>query len=612
LAAAATAGGRLRIERRADDEEAMESGSLLAWLSTLSCVALGLVVGVRRERSVVATTVQALLVALALWSGGLGFANESGDGPWHAAALRMAALGMFAASGLWLLLALRQRWPRRLGGTAAMALALLPACVFFVAALTNASHGWAFRPDASWHAGLTGWAGPLTHVLVALAFGCVVPGATLFTLAAVRLWRQGERRPGLSLGLVMLAQPIVTFAALRGATGPTAVAAASLTLATLVLAITALRYSLLQPPPLGHRQVIEHLRHGVLMASATGEILDHNAAAERMLGGQPCGRSIAEAIAALASDAQRGPIRVALARVEDSLQPLSFQLESSGRRHLEVSVRPLLGDHGSPIAQIAMLRDRTEERRYAESALRTQRLETVGTLAAGIAHEVNNPLAFVRANLGEIARRSEVVAAWRGDRIDGRESKLAGELAEMGDLAQEALEGLDRIQRAVSDVRRLAAAPGTGTGAVSLDAVVQGAVRLLELRSGGRVEIRTRLAPELPEIQGSEQLLVQAVTSLLINSQQALEDTPRPWIEIETGADADAVWVRVRDNGPGIPDALRERVFEPFFTTASDSGSRGLGLTVAAGIAADHGGSLTALRCEDGALLLLRLATRTG
>jgi C4-dicarboxylate-specific signal transduction histidine kinase len=225
---------------------------------------------------------------------------------------------------------------------------------------------------------------------------------------------------------------------------------------------------------------------------------------------------------------------------------------------------------------------------------------------------VNNPLAFVRANLGEIARRSEVVAAWRGDRIDGRESKLAGELAEMGDLAQEALEGLDRIQRAVSDVRRLAAAPGTGTGAVSLDAVVQGAVRLLELRSGGRVEIRTRLAPELPEIQGSEQLLVQAVTSLLINSQQALEDTPRPWIEIETGADADAVWVRVRDNGPGIPDALRERVFEPFFTTASDSGSRGLGLTVAAGIAADHGGSLTALRCEDGALLLLRLATRTG
>jgi len=584
----------------------MDSGSLLASLSTLSCVALALLLGLRRERSVVATTVFALLVALALWSGGLGFANASGDGPWHAAALRMASLGMFAGSGLWLLLALRQRWPRRLGGAAAMALALLPACVFFVAVLTNASHGWAFRPDASWHAGLAGWAGPLTHVLVALAFGCVVPGATLFTLAAARLWRQGERRPGLALGLVMLAQPIVTFAALRGATDPTLVAAASLTLATLVLAITALRYPLLEPPPLGHREVIEHLRHGVLMASASGEILDHNAAAERVLGGHARGRSIAEAITALVSGAQRESIRAALERAEDALEPVSLQLESSGRRHFEVSVRPILGDQQSPIGQIAMLRDRTEERRYAESALRIQKLEAMGTLAAGIAHEVNNPLAFVRANLGEIARRSEVVAAWR----DGRESKLAEELAEMGELAQEALEGLGRIQRAVSDVRQLAAAPGTSPDTVSLDAVVQGAVRLLELRTGGRVEIRTRLAPELPAIQGSLQLLVQAVASLLLNSQQALEETPLPWIEIETGVDVDAVWVRVRDNGPGIPKALRERVFEPHFTTASDRGSRGLGLSVAAGIAVYHGGSLSALPCEDGAVLLLRLAAR--
>ena len=324
----------------------------------------------------------------------------------------------------------------------------------------------------------------------------------------MRLWREGERRSGLALLLVMPAQPLLFFADLRGAVELAyPLAAASLTVAALVLATTLLRYSLLQPPPLGHRQVIEHLRHGVLMASAAGEVLDHNAAAERLLGGAPGGHSIADAIAALVPNAQREPIRVALERVADTLEPVFLQVGADRHRHLEVSVRPIPGDRGTAIGQVAMLRDRTAERSYAEAALRTQKLEAVGTLAAGVAHEVNNPLAFVRANLGEIARLAELTLAWRAK----HESPLADALAEMGELAQEALTGLSRIQRAVSDVRRLAAAPDAGTSAVSLDAVVLDAVRLLELRASGRVEIRTHFAEGLPAILGSPQLLVQAV-----------------------------------------------------------------------------------------------------
>jgi PAS domain S-box-containing protein len=585
----------------------MDSGPLLAALSTLSCAVLAIAVGVRRERSIVASTALALLASLALWSGGLGLASAIGSGAGAAAARRVAALGAFSASGLWLLLALRQRWPRRLGGAVPAAVALAPAALFLAAALSHPEVGLVFRREPSFPG--EEWAGPLPRLLFALAFACATAGAALFAHSALRLWRDGERPPGLTLALVMLAQPIVFFADLYGAVGPSyPLAAASLTVATLVIATTLLRYSLLHPPPLGHRQVIDHLRHGVLMANAAGEILDHNAAAERLLGGLPRGRSIADAIAALAPTAQREPIRAALERVDDTLEAVSLQVEADRRRHLEVSVRPIAGDRGSPIGQIAVLRDRTAERSYAEAALRTEKLEAVGTLAAGVAHEVNNPLAFVRANLGEITRLSELTHAWRAK----HESPLADALAEMGELAQDALAGLARIQRAVSDVRRLAAAPDAGATDVSLEAVVLDALRLLELRGSGHIEIRTHFAPELSVVRGSAQLLVQAVLSLLLNAQQALEGTPEPWIEIETGDEADlAVCVCVRDNGPPLPAALRERIHEPYLLGARDPYGRGLGTSLAAGIARDHGGTLSAEPCEGGAVFVLRLPVQS-
>jgi signal transduction histidine kinase len=571
----------------------MDSGLLLASISTLSCIALALVVVLRRERSAVASTMLALLGALALWSAGHGLAIAIDSAAWREAAIRMAALCGFAVSGLWVLLALRHWFPRRFDGGAATALALLPAILFFAAAMTDPSHGWAFRTDPALRFGAD-WMGPLARVLSVAAFAAWIAGSVLFALSGLRLWRQGERRPGLAVLLVLVAQLVTGFVAIGGPGDRSYVlAAASATLGTLVLAATSLRYSLLAPPPLGHRQVIDHLRHGVLMASGSGEILDHNPAAERLLRGSPLGRSISDAIAGLVPAEQRESIRAALDGVDRSLEPVALQV--SGRdRHTEVWVRPIVGDRNIAIAQIALLRDRSQEHSWAEAALRTQKLEAMGTLAAGVAHEVNNPLAFVRANLGEIARLAELVMAWRAQ----RESKLADHLAEMGDLACEALDGLRRIQTAVSDVRQLAVAPDADTRPVSLEEVARDAARLLDLRTSHRIAVRTRFAPDLPPIRGSPQLLVQAVLSLMLNAQHGLEKIPDPWIEVETGAGEQGAWLRVRDNGPEVSDATRAGI------------DARLATSLAAGIAREHGGTLAVEPCGRRIAIVLRFPAR--
>jgi len=153
----------------------MDSAWLLASISTLACVGLAVAVGLRRERSVIASTALGLLVATALWNGSLGFACWQGAGT--VIPIRLAALGAFSATAFWLLLALRHHWPRRFRGGSATSLALVPAWLYLAAALTDESHGLAFRAIPG--AADVDWAGPLTRVLFAWAFACVAAGVEI-------------------------------------------------------------------------------------------------------------------------------------------------------------------------------------------------------------------------------------------------------------------------------------------------------------------------------------------------------------------------------------------------------------------------------------------------
>ncbi len=231
------------------------------------------------------------------------------------------------------------------------------------------------------------------------------------------------------------------------------------------------------------------------------------------------------------------------------------------------------------------------ERRRANS----ERLVVIGQLAAGIAHEINNPLAFVTANLKYLSTAAksagpsdpEVVAAFA-----------------------ETEQGLARIHRIVRDLTQFSRASDDDRGPCDAGPAVQEALRLASVRLHGSTVVEARIPPTLPPIRISHQRLVQVLVNLLVNAIDAMESLPASGgSAIRVGARAtttDAVELTVDDTGPGIPVADLPRIFDPFFTTKPAGEGTGLGLALCREYLEDAGGSVRAEnRAQGGARFTL-------
>ena len=320
-------------------------------------------------------------------------------------------------------------------------------------------------------------------------------------------------------------------------------------------------------------------------------ILDLNPAAEWILdreGPSLRRRTLADVLAEAASPEQAASLREQLEGLTSSDRPLVTELHLGQERRVEVCAACVRDRVGEPAGQFAVLRDRTAERRDERVERQTQKLESVGTLAAGIAHEVNNPLAFIRANLSQIYRMGELVE----ETADLPEGKLARELLDLRSIAEETLDGIARIEKIAADMRTLANARDRTVAPLDVNEAVQDAIRLSNLKRDPHISVATELAEDLPPVDGAQQRLVQALLNLIVNAMHALRNTAAGRIQVSTALDGDAVAIRVSDNGPGIPDDVQERIFDPFFTTKGPDEGSGLGLAIAFDILRDHGGVL--------------------
>jgi PAS domain S-box-containing protein len=259
----------------------------------------------------------------------------------------------------------------------------------------------------------------------------------------------------------------------------------------------------------------------------------------------------------------------------------------------------------------AYLRDLTQARKAAteierqrEALHQSEKLAALGSMLAGVAHELNNPLSIV---IGHALMLGEETSEHATEADFAKIAERAGKI-------QAAAERCGRIVRTFLSMARQSKAQRQQ---VTLSALVEGAVELLAygLRTGG-IETTLEMPGDLPPLVADGDQLHQVLVNLVINAQQALHDTPMPRrivIAARFDQPAGEIVVTVSDNGPGIPDAIRTRIFDPFFTTKPTGIGTGVGLAVSRGIVESHGGKLN-LRSgrERGATLEIRLPLGEG
>jgi two-component system NtrC family sensor kinase len=219
------------------------------------------------------------------------------------------------------------------------------------------------------------------------------------------------------------------------------------------------------------------------------------------------------------------------------------------------------------------------------------RLASVGQLAAGVGHEINNPLAYVLSNLHFIQK--EMTRTQGAPKLEDREELLTA--------IADAREGAERVRLIVQDLKLLSRPDEASSGPVDLGGVLRRVMKLTSHEIGRRARLVEELG-ELPPVQGSGAGLGQAFLNLLINAAQAIPEGNVEVNEVRVKArweTPERVVVEVSDTGRGIAPEHLERIFEPFFTTKPVGEGTGLGLAVCHGIVQSHGGEIQ-VRSEPG------------
>jgi PAS domain S-box-containing protein len=328
------------------------------------------------------------------------------------------------------------------------------------------------------------------------------------------------------------------------------------------------------------RNVVESLREGVIGLDREGRITAWNPAMERWCGVSAvelAGRSLFDVNPNLKREALAEPLQRLLRGEVEQFKLDALEHETLRGEHVAWNVSgSLLRQGGAPAGGVLLIEDITERRGLERVARQSEKLAALGTLAAGLAHELNNPI-------GIISTRAELML------LD----------AESRDMPEDMAEDLRVIHRHAQRVARIAqgllsfSRSSSGqTGRVDLNRVVDETLLLVDktIDKDG-VLLRRTLAPGVPPIWGDANALQQVVMNLVTNARDAVKGGGEICIETrDIAGPAGGVQLIVRDTGPGIPPEILPKIFDPFFTTKAEG--TGLGLSISYGIVRDHQGTV--------------------
>ena len=322
--------------------------------------------------------------------------------------------------------------------------------------------------------------------------------------------------------------------------------------------------------------VLETLPLGVFVLDADLAIVRANRAGAGALGEAPLGKPFPALLPPAHAPDVEAFLRAAVATRH--LETVEHEVAVGGDvRVLRLTVAPLAGAAAHVVLLVA---DVTHAKQLERQMLLTERLTTAGRLAAGVAHELNNPLATIAGCAEALsARLSEGGLADRPELADFRNYLTL--------IEEEAF----RCKEITGSLLQLVREPGERRAPTDLNAVVQKTIELLSHQSRfAASQFHTELADDLPPALVNEGQFRQVFLGVASNGLEAMEGRGR--LTIRTRAIRDEVEVEVEDEGPGIPEEVLGRIFDPFFTTKPPGQGTGLGLAIAQGIVAEHGGRI--------------------
>jgi len=326
---------------------------------------------------------------------------------------------------------------------------------------------------------------------------------------------------------------------------------------------------------LQQEQLLAHITReaadAIVGVDLLGNVTSWNRGAEQLLGvssadmvGQPLTRV-----------GPSGPLSRLLERAGGGLRVHGVRMEWRDARGeavpVDVSAAVLSGERG-PTGVALVARDLSAQVRLDRQLVRSEKLAMVGSLAAGLAHEIGTPLNVISATAEYLLPDAPADA----------HDQLKGIVAET-----------ERISRLVRELLSFARSGSSGASAVRLQEALERVLSLLRITlERKRVRVSTELPEDLPAVSADPDGLHQVLLNLVVNASQAVAEGGRIGVAgraVELEGER-MVAVEVHDDGPGVPLAMRERIFDPFFTTRAEG--TGLGLAVCARIVAEHGGDL--------------------
>lgn len=257
-------------------------------------------------------------------------------------------------------------------------------------------------------------------------------------------------------------------------------------------------------------------------------------------------------------------------------------------------------------ANLELERALAELRTTQDQLIQSEKMAAIGQLAAGIAHEINNPIGFISTNLGQMKEYSSqafrMLEAYEqalpliGDEARRRELlDLAEEMeipflaADTPQLIEQTRDGLDRVTRIVRDLKNFSRQADDQWEPADLNGLIDSTVNVVRNQIKDKAALHLEFG-DLPEIECHPNQIAQVLMNLVVNAAHAIEN--RGNITIRTGREGDSAWFEVQDDGSGIPPGILDRIFDPFFTTKPVGKGTGLGLSVSHGIVDRHHGAI--------------------